>query len=153
MDNTQSKTAPNSFLGIDFGSKKVGVATFRIGHTPMPMIWGNISYKSEQELFEKLQDVIDEEVVDTVVLGLPLQADGTEGKLSKRIRLFSDKIKQKCPDIKHHYFQDETLTSYEAECRMKNSPRFNFKVDKSLLDAVAASIILEDFVRDNLEIS
>ena len=45
------------------------------------------------------------------------------------------------------YFQDETLTTKEAEERMKKSPRFNFKVDPTQIDSLSASIILEDFLR------
>ncbi len=44
------------------------------------------------------------------------------------------------------FFQDESLSTFEAEERMRESPRYNFKVDKKQLDALAASIILEDFL-------
>ena len=46
--------------------------------------------------------------------------------------------------------QDETLSTFEAESRMKESPRYNFKIDPKQIDALAASIILEDFVKMNL---
>ena len=39
------------------------------------------------------------------------------------------------------------MSSFEAENRMKNSPQYNFKIDLKHIDAVAASIILEDFMK------
>ena len=53
---------------------------------------------------------------------------------------------KKINDINFH-FQDETLSSFEAEQRMINSPRFNFKIDKKQIDSLAASIILEDWIK------
>ena len=49
------------------------------------------------------------------------------------------------------YKQDETLSSFEAEERMRNSPRYNFKVDLSMIDSVAATIILEDFLAQKVD--
>jgi putative Holliday junction resolvase len=50
-----------------------------------------------------------------------------------------------CPLRIHE--QDETLSTYEAEERMKRSPRYNFQVNLSEIDAVSATVILEDFLR------
>ncbi|MCP4714144.1 MAG: pre-16S rRNA-processing nuclease YqgF, partial [Deltaproteobacteria bacterium] len=44
------------------------------------------------------------------------------------------------------YRQDESLSSFDAEERMLESPRYNFKIDPDQLDALAASIILEAFI-------
>ena len=51
------------------------------------------------------------------------------------------------------FFQDEALSSFEAEDRMKNSPKYNYKIDKNHLDALAASIILEEWLDSNEQIN
>jgi putative Holliday junction resolvase len=43
--------------------------------------------------------------------------------------------------------QDETLSTFEAESRMKSSPQYNFQVNLTQIDALAACVILEDFIR------
>jgi putative Holliday junction resolvase len=65
----------------------------------------------------------------------------------------TEKILLFCKDISQTFQlptfrQDETLSSYSAKDRMENSPQFNFKVDLKQIDAVAATIILEDFLQN-----
>ena len=85
--------------------------------------------------------------MEVIVVGLPLHADGKDSEMTKRVRAFAATLAATIPSAELH-FQDETLTSFEAQERMKNSPRYGFKVDPKQLDALAAAIILEDFIRN-----
>ena len=62
------------------------------------------------------------------------------------MRKLSDLLGQNYPDLTI-INQDETLTTYEAKDRMKNSAKFNFKVDPKQIDELSAVIILEDFIK------
>ena len=64
--------------------------------------------------------------------------------MTKTIKQFAQKLESKVSIPM--FLQDETLSTMEAEDRMKNDPRYNFQVDYSKIDAVAATIILEDFL-------
>ena len=66
--------------------------------------------------------------------------------MTKKIKGFGDLLKNNFPE-QELFLQDETLSSYAAEDRMKTSPRYHFKVNLKEIDSVAASIILEDFIR------
>jgi len=135
-----------NILAVDYGTKVTGTATFCPGRDPFPLLCTSIIYKTDQQLIQDLSKLIDDEGIDVLVLGLPLFTDGKESEMTKKVRQFHDKLKASLPNLDHH-LQDETLTSYEAEDRMKNSPEFNFKVDMKKIDMVAASIILEDFIK------
>ena len=133
-----------TILAIDYGTKATGLALFTLGKDPFPMPYGKIKYIDDQQLCTEILKVIDDEVVDQLIIGLPLFTDGTESEMTKQVKKFAYQLHTMCsiPII----FQDETLTTYEAEQRMMNSPRYNFKVDPKQIDALAASIILEDFL-------
>lgn len=135
-----------NILAVDYGTKVTGTATFCPGRDPFPLLCTSIVYKSDQQVITELSQIVDDEGIDVLVLGLPLFTDGKESEMTQRVRKFGEELQTAISSIEF-YLQDETLTSYEAEDRMKNSPEFNFKVDMKKIDMVAASIILEDFIK------
>ncbi len=141
MNNFTNKT----ILAIDYGKKVTGLATFTVDRDPFPLPFGRIIYQDDLQLIGEIQQVVDDEFIEVLILGLPLFTDGTDSKMTKIVRDFGALLKEK--STLPLFFQDETLTTYEAEDRMKNSPRYNFKINLKEIDALAASIILEDFIK------
>ncbi|HXH32453.1 MAG TPA: Holliday junction resolvase RuvX [Bacteriovoracaceae bacterium] len=132
-------------LAMDFGEKFIGVATFCVNRDPYPTPYGRIHNKSKEQVVSELQKIIDDEFVEVIVIGLPFLTDGQKTKMTTKaqefVKLISESFALKV------FEQDETLSTFEAESRMKTSPRYNFQVDLKHIDAVAASVILEDFIR------
>lgn len=133
-------------LGIDYGTKVVGTALFSVGKDPYPLPFERIIFKDEEQVLEEILFICENELVDILILGLPLHTDGKESEMTKQVREFSEKLKSKIHPVPV-IFQDETLTTFEAEERMKSSPRYNFKVNLKEIDSLSASIILEDFLK------
>lgn len=134
-------------MAIDYGRKFTGIATYKYGNDPYPIPWGRIEYKSDEQLTSDLLTLIDDEFIEIFVLGVPHFTDGKESTLSKEIKEFGKKLQSKL-DIPL-FMVDETLTTFEAEERMKNDPRYNFKVDLRKIDELCAVIILEQFVKNS----
>ena len=132
-------------LAVDYGQKFTGLATFIPGRDPFPLLHGRLAYKDDQGLVNDLRKIIDEESIEIVVVGIPTFLDGKESTMTKTVRNFIEVLQKQIPQ--KIFEQDETLSTVEAEERMKNSPRFNFKVNYQEIDAMSASIILEDFIR------
>lgn len=132
-------------LAIDYGQKYTGLASFIPGKDPFPLLQGRIAYKNDQNLIDELRKIIQSESIEIVVVGIPTFLDGKESTMTKIVRNFVELLRQNISQT--IYEQDETLSTVEAEERMKNSPRFNFKVNYEQIDAMSASIILEDFMR------
>ena len=147
-NNLPASLIGKHILAIDYGQKFTGLANYKVNSDPFVLTYGRIQYQSDEQLIDEIHQVIEEEFIDILVLGIPYFTDGTESTMTKTIKAFGEKLKklkeQSDLDI---YFQDETLSSYEAQERMKNDPRYNFQVDLTKIDAVAASIILEDFLK------
>lgn len=134
-----------NILAMDFGEKFIGVATFCVNRDPFPTPYGRIQNTAPDAVIKALNKIIDDEIIDLIVIGLPHLTDGKKTSTTEKAQKFVDFIRE-------HFTlpieeQDETLSTFEAESRMKNSPRYNFQVDLKQIDAVAASVILEDFIR------
>jgi putative Holliday junction resolvase len=81
---------------------------------------------------------------DAIVMGLPLNMDGTEGPAVEQARAFAAEVRVRTGLEVH--LQDERLTSYEADQRMARTGRTHGE-KKELRDALAAAALLEDFLR------
>jgi putative Holliday junction resolvase len=132
-------------LAMDFGEKFIGVATYCVNRDPYPVPFGRIQNKSEGQVLQELKRTLDDESIDLVVIGIPHLTDGKSTKMTEKAQGFVKLIREQIALPVE--VQDETLSTFEAEERMKNSPQYNFKVDLHQIDAVAASVILEDFIR------
>lgn len=138
-------------LSIDYGLKVVGLAIFDHDQDPYPTPYGRIIFHNNDQVLSDLQNVIKSEDINFFVLGLPLHKDGNPSEMSENVRLFGHKLSDFYPQYPI-YYQDEYLSSFEAKERMKNSARYQFKVNPKEIDALAASIILEDFLKQSCEV-
>ena len=135
-----------NILAVDFGLKVTGTALFMPGKDPFPYPFEKIIFRGYPQLLRALKSIIEDESVDIIVLGVPYYLDGKASETTKLIKAFGQSLNDQHPDLQF-FEQDETLTTKTAEDRMQNSAQYNFKVDPTKIDCVAASIILEDFIR------
>ncbi len=142
------------YLAIDYGSKFIGLAQFHEESDPFPLVLERLANKNESESLKSILKLIQEEFYTDIVFGIPYLTDGSEStstvKMKKIFKKFEDEILKTDPQIRL-YEQDETLTTFQAEEEMKNSPKYNFKVDLKLIDSLSARIILEDFLGQKRE--
>lgn len=132
-------------IGLDFGSKTVGVAvTDDLGLTAVSL--EIIRREREGHLRKtcaRIEEIIRERGTDTIVLGLPLNMNGSEGERAKKTREFADMLYRRTGI--RPVFVDERLTTVEADELIKLTG--NHKKDrKAHIDSMAAAIILEDYL-------
>jgi putative Holliday junction resolvase len=137
-----SLPAQGRILALDLGAKRVGAATcdeMHIAIRALPVI----QRKSWKELLVKVKKLVSELDAVGLVLGLPLNLDGTESENSvdarRLARNFS--LSLEIPV----FLQDERLTSIAAEENLIERG-VEIKNRKALIDSEAAAIILQDFL-------
>lgn len=133
-------------LGLDFGSKTVGVAiTDPLGLTAQGLeVIRRDRPNKLRKTIARIEEIIREYEVEKVVMGMPLNMDGTEGERAELTKEFAQKLKKRCElDIE---FQDERLTTVEAYEIMEQTGTKN---KKDIVDEVAAVVILEDYMAAN----
>lgn len=133
-------------LGLDYGSKTVGVAmTDALGMTVQPYktIQRDRASKLRQTLSE-IAEIVEQYQIKKIVMGLPLNMDDTEGDRAAKTRDFAEKLKLRVAVPIE--FTDERLTTMEAEEILDQSgiPRSE---QKKVIDQVAAQLILEQYLR------
>jgi putative Holliday junction resolvase len=129
-------------LSIDYGEKRIGLAVSDplgiTAHALDLLIRTKVS-----DDFDKIMELIKEYDVTKVVIGLPLNMDGSEGFMVEAVRKFSAGLKNRCPiEIVE---LDERLTSMEAE-RALNQASIKGKKKKAKMDGIAAQIILQTYL-------
>ncbi|MBQ7201898.1 endolytic transglycosylase MltG [Candidatus Saccharibacteria bacterium] len=126
-------------IGLDVGEKRIGVAkaddSIRIA---TPIGFFNVD-GTEWEMIDRIAKMNNTNVF---VLGLPRSNEGNETQQSVYVRQFAKKLTEKIPGARVR-FQDESLTSVQAEERLKMRKKAYEKGD---IDAEAATIILQDYV-------
>ncbi|MFG1481416.1 Holliday junction resolvase RuvX [Halobacteriovorax sp. HFRX-2_2] len=135
-----------NILSIDFGEKVIGLGFYCPGREPFPIGAGRIINKGIAHFYSELEQVIEDQVVEVIVMGIPYYVDGNESEKTKEHKAIFNALVEKFPSVKF-YQQDETLTTKSAKERMLNSPEYNFQFDPTKIDELSAVIILEDFIR------
>lgn len=129
-------------VALDPGTKRVGVAVsdeMRIIATPLP----HIERKSWKSLLTSVQSVLKDFDAVALVLGLPLESDGSESEMSLEARDMARKFELSL-EIPI-FLQDERATSYEAKSRMWEQG-VSLADSRKNVDSEAAAIILTDFL-------
>jgi putative Holliday junction resolvase len=128
-------------LGIDYGTKRVGLAhgdDLGIA-TPLPALVD----ADESARWTKLGAAIRQRRITDLVLGYPYNMDGSAGFKAKEVDAFADRLKREFGLPVH--LVDETLTSYAAEATVPKKSRRDVR-DSGLIDSRAACLILQDFL-------
>lgn len=132
------------YLAVDLGDKRTGLA---VGDDHSQMVAPlKVIHGPPGNLLQAIGDAAREADADAIVLGLPVNMDGSEGPAAKKIRAFGEQLAH-ATDLPIHY-QDERLTSYAADQRMARTGRTH-KQKKSIRDALAAAEFLRDFLESN----
>jgi putative Holliday junction resolvase len=136
--------------GIDFGRKRIGLA-ISDGQSAYPITV--MERRSLKRDLDAIRSWLVDREVSLIVVGLPLNMDGTEGPTARAARSFSECVSS-ATGLPVEMF-DERLTSVEAEERLreasgsrtsKRAPRKRAARKKPARDAVAAAVILEGWM-------
>lgn len=130
------------YLGLDLGSKTLGLAlSDSTGQIATP--YEVIIYKTYEELLNKIKNIIEEHEIKEVIIGYPLNMNGSESKRSIETKNFKALLEKELK-LKVH-LQDERLSTMEAEKMLIKNDTAR-KKRKQIIDKLAASIILQTFL-------
>ncbi|BBM84260.1 Holliday junction resolvase RuvX [Candidatus Uabimicrobium amorphum] len=127
-------------LGIDYGRRRIGVAICGPLGIANPL---TVITRKNNNVFDEFAEIIEENDVSKIVMGLPKNMDNTEGEMVKEVKEFAQELQEKF-DIPID-FCDERLSSWEAQNSLKRLGMSPSK-RKKIIDAVAAALILQNYV-------
>ncbi|HZW09926.1 MAG TPA: Holliday junction resolvase RuvX [Phycisphaerales bacterium] len=136
------------YLCIDLGDKRTGIAVgddvTRLA-TPVEVLEVPRERDAGRALLDAVARAVEEQVGprDELVVGLPLNMDGSEGERAKLVRAFAGAVRERTGRVVH--LHDERLSSVQADWDMGRTG-LTHKQKKARRDALAAAAILRDFL-------
>ena len=131
-------SSPHPALGIDHGDARIGIAAtddFGILAHPVETIDVN-----KGSTIERIAQLAEMRKIRTLVVGLPIRMDGSEGTSAAKVRAFAGLLHERLPALPL-IFVDETLTTSTAAAKLREAGR-SAKKQKGIIDQAAAVEIL-----------
>ena len=131
----------SSVIGLDHGSRRIGVA---VGDLETGMAFARDAIRRRNLLgdLEAIEALVRAEAAELVVIGLPLNMDGSEGEQAAAARAFGERLA--AIGVKIAY-EDERLSSWEAGEHLRDAGRRPRRATGEL-DSTAARVILQQYL-------
>jgi putative Holliday junction resolvase len=122
-------------LGLDVGKSRIGVA---FCDTSVGIVFPRnvINVKSEEKAIEEITKIVEQDRIDKIIVGLPLNFNSTISNIQSYVENFVNLLKKKVK-VEIEFF-DERFTTKIASMMSSNSKN---------VDSIAAKIILEDYIK------
>ena len=130
-------------LGIDYGRKRTGVAVT----DPLGIVAGNLATVPTHTLMQFIQDYIGREQVDRIVIGNPTQLNGQPSESMKYITPFVNRLRKVLPDMPVVMYDERFTSTIAHQAMIDGGMKKSDRRDKSRVDAIAATIILNDYLQ------
>ena len=141
-DQTTRPELPPRVLGLDVGSKRIGLAVSDpLGITAQGL--ETIRRQNKRLDFEELGKIIRQYSVSEIVVGYPLRLSGAEGTQSEKMQLFAEDLRKKFGLPVHLW--DERLTSSQAN-RLLREMELSIQKRAGAVDRMAAVLILQNWM-------
>jgi len=133
-------------LAIDHGQARIGTAVSDpIGILASPLE----TLPNDEHSLERIAELIATRQVQSIIIGLPLRMDGSEGKAALQIRYFKNKLAK---HLDHKYpieLIDETLTTVDAASKLQQAGK-KANQQKEIIDQAAAVEILSRYMQGQI---
>ena len=140
-DLTEIKNSKGKILSVDFGDTRTGLAVSDISRLLASGI-GYVSPGGIEKTADAVAEVAREQRVAAIVVGLPVNMDGSEGSRAARCRKFASMLSERLEGIPVAMF-DERMTTMTAS-RYLNETNTRGKKRKTVIDTLSAQIILQN---------
>jgi putative Holliday junction resolvase len=136
---TDAGIAPRRVIGFDFGTRKIGAAVGQETTRSATPLCTLVAVRGQPD-WRRIDEIIDDWQPDRLVVGRPLQADGSAGSVARASDRFVTQLEKRCGLPVDTV--DERLSSQEAETRLRATGKGR-AAPRSGIDAMAACLILE----------
>ncbi len=143
MTSSPNKTSDTGrILALDWGTVRVGAAISDPGRS-LASPFDTFPAKPLAELLNRLRKIVTREEISLIVVGLPVNMDGSEGKSAQKAREFATEVGEQLGVLVECV--DERLSSFSAEQTLISIGRKPSK-DKGRVDRVAATLFLQEYL-------
>ena len=135
-------------IGIDYGDARVGIAVTDELNITVQGLETICSKGNDKLVLKRLDEIIKEYNIDTIVVGMPINMNGTKSFRAKKTEEFIHKLRCKYNNSIKIETIDERLTTIQAHKTM-NDLGIKSKIKKKIVDTISAIYILETYFNKN----
>ncbi len=132
-------------LGIDYGRKRCGIAVT----DPLKIIANGLTTVPSHTLIDFLQNYTKKENVEKIIVGLPKQLNGTPSESMNYITPFLNRLRKVLPDIPVEMYDERFTSTIAHKAMLDGGMKKKDRQNKEIVDTIAASIILNDYLQSN----
>ena len=129
-------------IGIDYGNKRIGLAVT----DPLQIFASPLDTVNPHEFDDFIHNYLKTEKIDEFIIGYPYQMNNQPSESVKYIDPFLKKIKKKFPDIPIHLVDERFTSKLAFQTMIDGGVKQKGRRDKSMVDKISASIILQSFL-------
>jgi putative Holliday junction resolvase len=129
-------------VGIDYGTKRIGISI----SDSSQIIATSLCAIENKHIFSFLKELLEKEEVDTIVIGEAKNLDTNETDSSKQIYQFVEKLKNQFPKILIKTIDERFTSKIAFQSIIDSGIKKKKRKNKSLIDKVSATIILQDYL-------
>jgi putative Holliday junction resolvase len=130
-------------IALDFGIKRTGIAI----SDEMKMIASGLRTVETRNLMQELKKIIEEESVDTLVVGQPKHIDGKLMQLEKNILFFIEDVQALFPSLIIKRIDERFTSKMAFQTMIDSGLKKKQRQNKGLVDEISATIILQNYLQ------
>lgn len=132
-------------MGIDYGTKKTGIAVT----DSLQIICSGLDTIPTLSLYDFIKNYLETEEVEKIVVGMPLHEDGNPAQIAHLVVGFIRKLRKLYPAIEVVEWDERGSSKAAKEVILLSGTKKSKRRDKSLVDKIAAALILQDYMEQN----
>ena len=132
-------------MGIDYGTKKTGIAVT----DSLQIICSGLDTIPTLTLYDFIKKYLETEEVEKIVVGMPLHEDGNPAQIAHLVVGFIRKLRKLYPAIEVVEWDERGSSKAAKEVILLSGTKKSKRRDKSLVDKIAAALILQDYMEQN----
>lgn len=132
-------------MGIDYGTKKTGIAVT----DSLKIICSGLDTIPTLTLYDFIKKYLETEEVEKIVVGMPLHEDGNPAQIAHLVVGFIRKLRKLYPAIEVVEWDERGSSKAAKEVILMSGTKKSKRRDKSLVDKIAAALILQDYMEQN----
>ncbi len=129
-------------IGIDYGKKRIGLAV----SDPLLIFASPLDTVTPEAFYSYIESFLKTEPIDAFVIGYPVQMNNKPSESVKQINPFIRKLKKTFPEKQIHLIDERFTSQMALRTMIEGGVKKSDRRDKSMVDKISASIILQSFL-------
>ncbi|CUS84141.1 putative holliday junction resolvase [Candidatus Kryptobacter tengchongensis] len=142
QDTRKSEPSTGRIMGIDFGSKRIGIS---ISDPTLTIAQGLLVLENNPEFFDKVKDICFKYDVKLIVVGLPISLSGRYSSKTNEVLKFVDKLKSKLK-IDIVKWDERFTTKIAQRAKIEMNLKKKKRKEKIFDDIISATLILQSYL-------